>query len=90
MDRWKSIEADGCTWQVRTVSNPDLGTAGGQTVLEFQPDSSNLPPRRVVVEDSALREMDDEQLRRAYRQARPIGGDHYGRPGKTMSDTPVE
>lgn len=86
MDRWKTIEADGCTWQVRTVKNPDLGTAEGQSVLEFQPDGANLPPRRVVVEDSALKEMDEEQLRSAYLRALPIGGDHYGRPGKHMSD----
>jgi hypothetical protein len=88
MDRWKSIEADGCTWQVRTVSNPDVGTAEGQSLLEFQPDSGNMPTRRLVVEDSVLEKMDEEQLRKAYMQARPIGGDHYGRPGKTMSDAP--
>jgi hypothetical protein len=86
MDRWKSIEADGCTWHVRTVTNPDMGTTPGQSVLEFQPEGGTLPARRLVVEDSALQDMDDEKLRRAYLRALPIGGDHYGRPGKRMTD----
>jgi hypothetical protein len=30
--------------------------------------------------------MDDAALRAAYMKARPIGGDHYGRPGKHMTD----
>lgn len=33
-----------------------------------------------------LGEMDDPELRSALRQARPIGGDVYGRPGKRMGD----
>jgi hypothetical protein len=84
---WKTIEADGCTWQVRTVSNPDVGTAAGQSVLEFQPEGGTLPPRRLVVEDSTLEGLDEEGLRKAYLSALPIGGDHYGRPGKRMMDS---
>jgi hypothetical protein len=86
MDRWKTIEADGCTWHVRALNNPDIGTAPGQSVLEFQSAEGTLPPRRLVVEDSALNEMGEEELRRAYLKALPIGGDHYGRPGKRMLD----
>jgi hypothetical protein len=86
MDRWKTIEADGCTWHVRAVTNPDIGAAQGQSVLEFQAAEGNLPPRRLVVEDSALNEMGEEELLRAYMKALPIGGDHYGRPGKRMAD----
>jgi hypothetical protein len=82
---WKSLEADGCTWQVRSVVNPDV-TTGRQEVLEFQPQDGNRPPRRIVVDEGALNSMDDASLRAAYLQARPIGGDHYGRPGKRMSD----
>jgi hypothetical protein len=86
MDMWKTLEVDGCVWQVRSVSNPDLGTEPGQAVLEFQAESGNLPPRRVVVEESALSGMDEAALRSAYLKALPIGGDFYGRPGKRMPD----
>jgi hypothetical protein len=84
-ESWKSIEADGCTWQVRSVVNPDM-VSGRQEVLEFQPQDGNRPPRRIVVDEGALHDMDEASLRAAYVQARPIGGDHYGRPGKRMSD----
>lgn len=84
---WKTIDADGCTWEVRAgVNPPDAGTGPGQEVLEFSPREGNRPARRVVVEAGALERMDDEALRAAYLRARPIGGDHYGRPGKRMSD----
>lgn len=79
---WKTIEADGCTWQIRTVSAPE--TDG--EMLEFQADEGNRPIRRLRVDAGSLEHMDDDQLRTAYLQARPIGGDHYGRPGKRMGD----
>jgi hypothetical protein len=83
---WKSIEADGCVWQVRAVSNPDAGLGSDQEVLEFQSQEGTLPPRRLVIDRGALEEMDDAQLHSAYLKALPIGGDHYGRPGKRMTD----
>jgi hypothetical protein len=83
---WRSIEADGCTWQVRMLSNPDAGTGAGSQVLEFQAEDGNRPPRRLVLDEGSLDRLDDGQLRTAYMKARPIGGDHYGRPGKRMSD----
>jgi hypothetical protein len=84
---WRTIEADGCVWEVRAVHNPDLGTEPGRELLEFRPREGNRPPRRVVIGlDAGLDEMDEAQLRSAYLQARPIGGDHYGRPGKRMTD----
>lgn len=79
---WKTIEADGCTWQVRTVSSAE---ADGE-MLEFQTDQGNRPVRRLRVDEGALAKMDEAELRTAYMQARPIGGDHYGRPGKQMDD----
>ena len=83
---WRTIEADGCVWEVRAVHNPDLGTDPGRELLEFRPRDGNRPPRRVIGSTS-LDAMDETQLRSAFVQARPIGGDHYGRPGKRMSDT---
>jgi hypothetical protein len=85
---WRSIEADGCTWQVRSMSNPDAVSEPGQQVLEFQPAEGGRPPRRIVIDEGSLQAMDDAELRTAYLKARPIGGDHYGRPGKHMSDAP--
>ena len=84
---WKTIEADGCTWEVYALVNPpDTGGAPGEEVLEFRTQEANRPPRRVVVVAGSLDEMDDVALRAAYMRARPIGGDHYGRPGKRMPD----
>jgi hypothetical protein len=88
MEGWKTLEADGCTWHVRSVTNPDLGLDAGHAVLEFQAADGNLPPRRVVVEESSLQAMDEAALRSAFLRALPIGGDHYGRPGKRMTDSP--
>jgi hypothetical protein len=86
---WKTIEADGCKWEVYALVNPpDTGAAPGEEVLEFRTQEANRPPRRVVVAAGSLQSMDDAALRSAYLRARPIGGDHYGRPGKRMSDAP--
>lgn len=85
---WKTIDADGCSWEVRSVINsPDTGADADEELLEFSTQDANRPPRRVVVPAGALQDMDDTALRAAYLRARPIGGDHYGRPGKKMGDT---
>lgn len=85
--RWKTLDADGCTWEVRSlVNSTDTGAAPDEEVLEFSTPEANMPPRRVVVAAGSLERMDDAALRSAYLRARPIGGDHYGRPGKRMSD----
>jgi hypothetical protein len=83
---WKTIEADGVTWEVSAVQNPDLGIDAGQEMLEFRCRGGDRPPRRIVVDRGALEGMDRKRLQSVYTQARPIGGDHYGRPGKRMSD----
>ena len=85
--KWKTIDADGCTWEVRSVVNsPGTGTPSDEDVLEFRTADVNMPPRRVIVRAGALEHMDETALRAAYLRARPIGGDHYGRPGKRMTD----
>lgn len=86
---WRRFEAEGVEWEVRAV--PSLAGAeddlrSGEEILEFRPADANLPPRRVVVEAGILAEMAEDALRAAFRRAHPIGGDHYGRPGKTMGD----
>ena len=80
---WKQFEAEGCKWEVRTVSN---ASDPGEEVLEFVPLETTRPPRRLAVSAGALEGMDESGLRAAFLQARPIGGDFYGRPGKRMSD----
>jgi hypothetical protein len=73
---------------VRSVANlTDTGTAVDEEMLEFATPAVNMPPRRILVPAGSLAEMDEEALRSAYLRARPIGGDHYGRPGKRMGDT---
>jgi hypothetical protein len=83
---WKTMEADGCVWQISSHSNPDTGLERGKEVLEFRPQEGVLPPRRLVVDAGALERMGEPELRAAYLKALPIGGDHYGRPGKRMTD----
>ncbi len=86
---WRRFAAEGVEWEVRvTPGSPDAADAGGGSneVLEFQSSDRNRPPRRLVVDAGALGEMDEPELRSALRQARPIGGDFYGRPGKRMGD----
>jgi hypothetical protein len=87
LNMWKTIEADGCVWHVRSVSNPDTGLEAGQQVLEFQAQEATRPPRRIVVDEGSLDGMDDAGLQAAFARSLPIGGDHYGRPGKRMTDT---
>jgi len=83
---WRTLDADGCTWEVRAVTEPEGATNG--ELLEFRPLEITRPPRRIALQHSALAELDDDALRNAFQQARPIGGDHYGRPGKRMQDVP--
>ncbi|MEX1183554.1 MAG: hypothetical protein WEF86_10005 [Gemmatimonadota bacterium] len=86
---WRTIDADGCTWEVYALVNPaDAGAGAGGDLLEFRTQQANRPPRRLVVAAGSLAAMDDTALRAAYLKARPIGGDHYGRPGKRMEDAP--
>jgi len=81
---WRTLEADGCTWEVRILSSE--GQDPDHDVLEFRPREATRPPRRFVMKRSDLDQMTEEALRAAYLQARPIGGDFYGRPGKRMPD----
>ena len=81
---WPTIDADGCTWQVRVISGSD-GDAGND-IIEFTPDDRARPVRRLAIERGEQDDLGETELRSAFRQARPIGGDFYGRPGKRMSD----
>lgn len=82
---WRTIEADGCTWEVRVISAQ--GEDPRTEVLEFVPREPIRPPRRLVIERGVLPNMKDDELRAAYLKSRPIGADFYGRPGKRMSDS---
>ena len=84
---WKHITMDGVDWEVRAISSelPD-GQQSEDELLEFRPRQSTMPPRRVAIRRGALGGLDDVALRSAFLQARPIGGDFYGRPGKRMPD----
>ena len=81
---WRTIEADGCTWEVRVVENEQ----DEHDILEFQPQEQAVtrPPRRFAINRGTADSLSDDQLRAAYVQARPSGGDCYGRPGKRMPD----
>lgn len=87
---WRRIQADGCDWEVRAIAH-DAGPdeAAREEVLEFRCPDGSRPPRRVAVPAGRLALMDDAELNAAYRRALPIAGDHYGRPGKRMTDTQV-
>lgn len=93
MEQWKRFEEDGAEWEARLVASEE-GTRSGEErpdeILEFRCLDGTRPPRRVAVDRGALEAMDEAALRSAYRQARPIGGDFYGRPGKRMTDTVEE
>ena len=84
---WKHINVDGVEWEVRAISNElPGGEQGDEELLEFRPREATMPPRRVAVRRGALDGMEETALRSAFLQARPIGGDFYGRPGKRMPD----
>jgi hypothetical protein len=81
---WPQIEADGTTWQVRVLASP----SGDESteILEFTPVENIRPVRRLAVARNSSNEMSEPELFIAYRMARPIGADFYGRPGKRMHD----
>lgn len=86
---WRRIRADGTDWEVRAISRGHEGVTdrGGRgDILEFRPADGLRSVRRLAVPAGALMRMDDERLRIAFRESRPIGGDYYGRPGKPMND----
>ena len=82
---WRTLEVDGCAWEIRVLASETPDEAHME-ILEFRPNQQNRPPRRVAVPRGALETMDEAGLQAAYRLARPIGGDFYGRPGKRMPD----
>jgi hypothetical protein len=87
---WRRLVEDGVEWEVRVVpgSEREDEAHGEGEVLEFLSTDGTRKSRRLAVSRGAVAELDEEGLRRAYRQARPIGGDHYGRPGKQVDDAP--
>jgi hypothetical protein len=87
---WRRIEADGAQWEARVVASPrQTGPAdeGDRELLEFVCVDGSRKSRQVAIAPDSYGQMDEAALRRAFVQARPIGGDHYGRPGKQMNDT---
>ena len=85
---WRRIQAEGCEWEVRATS--EAPEAGSEEILEFRPLDDVRPPRRFMVPSGTLSTMDETALQAAFRQARPIGADFYGRPGKRMGDVAGE
>jgi hypothetical protein len=86
---WRRFEAEGVEWEVRSVpslAGSDGSVRSGEEILEFRSSDVNLPARQVVVESGILAEMGEQALLAAFQRAHPIGGDHYGRPGKKMGD----
>lgn len=81
---WRRMNAEGMEWEVRAVARD--AASGGEDMLEFQPLERRLPIRRLAVPAGSLEAMDDDALQAAFVKARPIGAEHYGRPGKTMPD----
>ena len=89
--RWRRLEADGAEWEVRVVPGSDGREASqdpDQEVIEFVCVDGSRRARQVAVAADTVGGMDDGTLRSAFRRARPIGGDHYGRPGKPAIDAP--
>ena len=81
---WPTIDADGCTWQVRVISGAD--GSEDNDIIEFTPDDRTRPVRRLAIARGADEDLGETELHTAFRQSRPIGGDYYGRPGKRMRD----
>lgn len=86
--KWRRIQEEGTEWEVRVEPGSERTDASDEEgeVLEFVCVEGTRKSRRLAVARGAVTDMDAEALRRAFRQARPIGGDHYGRPGKPPSD----
>ena len=87
---WRRVRADDCDWEVRAIAADVEAQATGATepeeILEFSPVDAIRPPRRTLITAGTLPSMSETELLAAYRRARPIGGDYYGRPGKRMPD----
>lgn len=86
---WQRISMDGCEWEVCAIPRPDGQTdeeAAQREVLEFRPLDGMRRPRQLAVPEGSLARMDERMLQSAYVKSRPVGGDHYGRPGKRMTD----
>jgi hypothetical protein len=86
---WRRIEQDGAEWETRVLPVPaqsDPDHDDDEELLEFVCLDGTRKSRQVAIPAGSYQEMDDAALRRAFLQARPIGGDHYGRPGKHMND----
>lgn len=86
---WRRFTQDGAEWEARVVPGSERTDASGGEgeVVEFVCVDGSRKSRRLAVPEGSIADMDEAALRRVYRQARPIGGDHYGRPGKPASDT---
>lgn len=88
--RWRRIHEEGAEWEARMISGPGQvgpGVDDDQEVLEFVCVDGSRKSRQVAVAAGEYPGMDEQALHRAFLKARPIGGDHYGRPGKPMNDT---
>ena len=86
---WRTLHADDCVWEVRATASgteAEDAAAGVREILEFRAIGEIRPPRRIEVDAGVLARMSEAELMNAYRAARPIGGDYYGRPGKRMPD----
>jgi hypothetical protein len=89
--RWPRLEADGAVWEARVVpgsGGTQPSQVEGTEVLEFSCVTAARKPRRLAIPAGRFQALDPAALGRIYRQARPIGGDHYGRPGKPAGDAP--
>lgn len=85
--RWHRLNEDGAEWEVRVVPGSERMESDQEgEVVEFVCVDGTRKSRRLAVARGSVRDMDEAALRRTYRQARPIGGDHYGRPGKPAGD----
>lgn len=88
---WRRLRADDCDWEIRAIAADvdaqAVDAASPEDILEFSAVGAIRPPRRTLVAAGALATMSEAELQAAYRRARPIGGDYYGRPGKRMPDT---
>jgi hypothetical protein len=89
--RWIRIQEEGAEWEARVIASPGQTEAvpgSDDEVLEFVCIDGSRKARQLAVAQGSYESMDEEALHRAFLRARPIGGDHYGRPGKTTNDAP--
>ncbi len=83
---WRRIREDGAEWEARVIAGPGPEVEDDHELLEFVCIDGSRKSRQVAVAAGAYPDMDEAALHRAFLKARPIGGDHYGRPGKQMND----